>query len=147
MNISPKGANLIKEFEGLKLTAYPDPGSGGAPWTIGIGHTGPEVKRGMKITEAQAWAYFHKDVQKFERAVEQQLAGSPVTQCQFDALVSFAFNAGPGNLAKSSMLRFHRAKKYTLAGNAFLLWTKASGKVLGGLVRRRKAERALYLGG
>lgn len=145
MNISPKGANLIREFEGMRLTAYPDPGTGGHPWTIGIGHTGPEVKPKMKITEAQAWAYFHKDIQKFERAVVQQLAGSPVTQNQFDALVSFTFNAGPGNLAKSSMLRFHKARNYQKAADAFLLWNKAAGRVLAGLTRRRKAERALYL--
>ncbi len=142
MNISPKGANLIKEFEGMRLVGYLCPA--GIP-TVGLGHTGPEVKRGMKITEAQAWAYFHKDIQKFERGVEQGLAGSPVTQSQFDAMVSLAFNIGLGAFARSSVLRNHKAKRYTLAANSFLLWVKGGGKTLPGLVRRRQAERKLYL--
>lgn len=145
MNISPKGANLIREFEGLRLVAYPDPGTGGAPWTIGIGHTGPKVKRGMKITEAQAWAYFHKDIQKFERAVERQLAGSPVNQNMFDALVSFTYNCGEENLAKSSILKYHKQGKYKAAADSFLKWNRAAGRVLPGLTRRRQAERLLYL--
>ena len=142
MNISPKGANLIKEFEGMRLVGYLCPA--GIP-TVGLGHTGPEVKRGMKITEAQAWAYFHKDIQKFERGVLQALAGAPVTQSQFDAMVSLAFNIGVGAFARSSVLRNHKAKRYTLAANSFLLWVKAGAKTLPGLVRRRQAERKLYL--
>jgi lysozyme len=144
VNISPKGANLIREFEGLRLQAYPDPGSGGAPWTIGIGHTGPEVKRGMRVTEAQAWAYFHKDIQKFERAVEKLLDGAPVTQNAFDAMVSLSYNIGPGNFAKSSVLRFHKARQYRKAADSFVKWNRAAGKVMAGLTRRRLAEKALY---
>ena len=145
MNISPKGANLIREFEGLRLEAYPDPGTGGEPWTIGIGHTGREVKRGMKITEAQAWKYFHQDVQKFESAVMRQLDGVPVTQNQFDALVSFTLNCGEGNLARSTLLKYHRQGKYKSAAGEFLKWNKANRKVMAGLTRRRRAEMALYL--
>ena len=142
MNISPKGANLIKEFEGMRLVGYLCPA--GIP-TVGLGHTGPEVKRGMKITEAQAWAYFHKDIQKFERGVLQSLAGAPANQSQFDAMVSLAYNIGLGAFGRSSVLRNHKAKRYTLAANSFLLWVKAGSKTLPGLVRRRQAEKRLYL--
>lgn len=141
MKISEAGLSLIKEFEGLRLSAYPDPATGGRPWTIGYGHT-RGVNPGDKITQAQADAFLREDVAEFERAVSRL---APITtQGQFDALVSFAFNVGAANLEKSTLLRLHRAGDYFRASQEFPKWNKAAGKVMAGLTRRRLAEAALY---
>lgn len=142
--ISAAGLALIKQYEGCKLTAYPDPGTGGAPWTIGYGHTGPEVKKGLTITQAQADAYLAADVAQFEMAVRGLC---PVTtQGQFDALVSLAFNIGSGALSSSTLRKKHFAGDYAGAAAEFPKWRFAGGKELPGLVKRRGAERALYEG-
>lgn len=142
--ISDKGVALIKEFEGLRLKAYPDPATNGDPWTIGVGHTGPNVRPGLVITEAQADDFLRKDVGRFEKAVNRL---APITtQDQFDALVSLAFNVGEGNLASSTLLRMHNAGNYDGASNQFARWNKAAGKVMTGLTRRRAAEAKLYRG-
>lgn len=138
---SPKGVDLIKRFEGLELKAYPDPGSGGEPYTIGYGHTGG-VTPGMKIDQAQADAYLRGDLRRFERAVSA--LAPKTTQNQFDALVSFAFNLGEGNLKSSTLLRKHNAGDYAGAKAEFARWNRASGKVMAGLTRRRAAEADLY---
>lgn len=146
MNISDSGIALITQFEGEKLKAYPDPATGGDPWTVGVGHTGPEVKPGMVITSAQSKAYLHHDLVRFEKAVTTAIGSTPTTQNQFDALVSFAFNCGPANLLNSTLLRKHCARDYAGAANEFAKWNKAAGKVMAGLTRRRAAEAALYKG-
>lgn len=139
--ISEKGSAHIRSSEGLRLSAYPDPGSGGEPWTIGYGHTGG-VKKGDQITPAQADAFLKADLKRFEAAVSR--LAPHATQGQFDALVSFAFNVGEKALERSTLLRLHNAKDYAGAEAQFARWTYASGKQLSGLITRRKAEAELY---
>lgn len=150
MQTSDQGIALIKRHEGVRLEAYPDPGRGWEIPTIGVGHTSaagpPAVARGMKITEAGADAILRSDLAKFERAVTS-LVHVPLTQAQFDALVSFTFNVGPGNLSKSTLLRKLNRGDYQGAADQFSVWNKSNGKVLKGLVNRRAAERALFLSG
>lgn len=139
--ISTEGLEAIKRHEGVRLTAYPDPGSGGEPWTIGYGHTGG-VKKGQTITQSQADAFLVNDVKRFEEAVNR--LAPKTTQGQFDALVSFAFNLGEGNLAKSTLLKKHNAGDYAGAKAEFGKWINASGRRLPGLVTRRADEAERY---
>lgn len=139
MQISKAGLDLIKQFEGLYLNAYRCPA--GVP-TIGYGHTAG-VAMGQTITQQQADDYLRRDVRQLERAVAR-LVTVPLTQGQFDALVSFAFNLGEGALAQSTLLRLLNAGDYAGAAAQFDRWNKAGGRVLPGLVRRRAAERALF---
>lgn len=139
MHISKAGLDLIKQFEGLYLQAYRCPA--GVP-TIGYGHTAG-VAMGQTITQQHADDYLRRDVRQFERAVAR-LVTVPLTQGQFDALVSFAFNLGEGALAQSTLLRLLNAGDYAGAAAQFDRWNKAGGRVLPGLVRRRAAERALF---
>lgn len=145
MKLSQRGKELIKSFEGLELRAYPDPATGGAPWTAGYGHTGADVKPGMAVTQEMANAWLDSDVKRFEDGVSALLT-APTTQSQFDAMVSLAYNIGLGNFRKSTLLRKHNEKCYTCAANQFLVWNRAAGKVMNGLTRRRNAERAMYMG-
>lgn len=147
MKISDKGLALIKRWEGLRLESYLCPAK---VWTIGYGSTGPHVKQGMVITEAEAEALLRKDVARFEDGVNHIVG--PCTQGQFDALVSFAFNLGLGALMSSTLLKRHKAGDFARAADAFLSWNKArqgwpKGKlvVLPGLTKRRAAERQIYL--
>lgn len=142
---------LVQEFEGCAkkqadgtFSAYPDPGTGGDPWTIGWGTTGPDVKKGLNWTQQQCDDRFTQDLTKFSVGVANAIGGAATTQPQFDALVSFSYNVGIGNLTKSTLLRLHKAGDYAGAANQFALWNKAAGKVLPGLTRRRAAEAALY---
>jgi lysozyme len=137
--IGPEGIALIKQFEGCELTAYKDPVG---ILTIGYGSTGPHVKPGMTITEAEAEALLRKDLSRFEAAVEK-LAGT-ASQGQFDAMVSLAFNIGEGAFGKSTLLKLHKTGNYPGAASEFGKWVRAGGKVLKGLVRRRAAEAELY---
>lgn len=140
--INKAGFDLIRQFEGLSLKAYPDPGTGGKPWTIGYGHTGSDVKPGLLITRERADDLLQADLGRFERGVSDL---APITtENQFAALVSFAFNCGLGNLEESTLLRMHRDGHYGAAQKQFGRWTRAAGKVLNGLVKRRAAEAALY---
>lgn len=141
MNISKKGLNLIKSFEGLELKAYKD--SVGVV-TIGYGSTGPHVSMGQTITESQAEALLKSDVGRFEKGVED-LVTVPLNQNQFDALVSFSFNLGLGNLKSSTLLRKLNSLDYAGAANEFPRWNRAGNKVLAGLTRRRLAEKELFL--
>lgn len=141
--LSQAGVELIKQFEGLELKAYPDPATGAEPWTIGIGHTGG-VRPGDVITEARAEQLLRQDVGRFEVAVRKYC---PVTtQGQFDALVSFAFNVGEENLKTSTLRRLHNEGDYAGAAGQFARWNKANGKVMTGLTRRRAAEAKMYRG-
>jgi lysozyme len=151
MTPSDKCIDLVKSFEGYAkkradggCDAYPDPASGGDPWTIGYGSTGDSIRRGTVWTRQQADERFASDLAKFGVRVEALLGGALTTQHQFDALVSFAYNLGLGNLASSTLLRKHRARDFEGAANEFLKWDKAQGKVMAGLTKRRAAERALY---
>ncbi|EII8817445.1 lysozyme, partial [Salmonella enterica] len=137
-----------KEFEGCSLKAYPDPGTGGDPWTIGYGWThsvdGKPVKPGMMIDEATAERLLKTGLVGYENDVSK-LVKVKLTQGQFDALVSFAYNLGARTLSSSTLLRKLNAGDYAGAADEFLRWNKAGGKVLNGLTRRREAERALFL--
>ena len=141
MKISSNGLNLIKQFEGVRLTSYQD--SGGT-WTIGWGHTG-NVRAGQHITQVQADDLLKQDVQRFVNGVNSAVR-VPLTQNQFDALVSFTYNLGVGTLQKSTMLQLINAKRFTEAANEFDKYVHAGGKVLPGLVKRRKVEKDLFLG-
>jgi lysozyme len=144
MTTSQKGIALIKAFEGLELKAYPDPATGGAPWTIGVGHTGPEVKPGMIITEAQADDYLRADLARFEAGVRSMCPIS--TQNQFDAMVSLSFNVGLENFKGSTLRRLHNEGQHGLAADQFKRWNRANGAIMRGLTKRRLAEAELYRG-
>lgn len=136
---SQNGINLIKEFEGCRLTAYKCPAG---VWTIGYGHTNG-VKSGQKISQQQAESFLAEDIKKFESGVNSAVSVS-LNQNQFDALVSFSFNCGIGALKSSTLLKKLNAGDYNGASNELLRWNKANGKVLEGLKRRRNAEKALF---
>lgn len=137
--INRAGWELIKRFEGCKLTAYTCPAG---RLTIGYGSTGPHVKPGMRITAEQADALLQADLRRFEDYVAEHCGKT--TDNQFAALVSFCFNVGEGNLRTSTLRRLHLAGDYAGAQAQFSRWTRGGGKVLPGLVKRREAEAALY---
>lgn len=149
MYVSKQGLDLIKKFEGLRLKAYLCPSG---VWTIGYGHT-KGVYPGMVITEELADKFLIDDVWYFERGVES-LVKVPLTQGQFDALVSFSFNVGldidDDNIAEglgdSTLLRKLNSGDYAGAADEFPKWNKSRGRVVRGLTLRRSAERALFLG-
>lgn len=140
------GVDLIREFEGLRLTVYLDPV--GLP-TVGYGHLvrpADNLKVGDVITLERAVELLRSDLSNAEKAVTE-MTGVELTDNQFAALVSLVYNIGSGNYAKSSVLRHLNAGQYKLAAQAFLMWIRAGRplRVLPGLVRRRKAERTLFL--
>lgn len=141
MNISQKGIDLIKNFEGCRLTAYRCPAN---ILTIGYGHTGSDVVIGQNITQEQAEKLLKSDLLVHCNNVSR-LVKVPLTQNQFDALVSFEFNVGYGNFASSTMLKLLNQKKYREAAAQFDRWVYANRKVLAGLVKRRAAEKNLFL--
>lgn len=137
---------LIKKFEGLRLDAYPDPASGGDPWTIGYGATGPDIKKGVTWTQGQADADLDQRVTELGSAVDVNVF-STITENQKAALVSFAYNLGIGALMGSTLLRLINQGDMKVAADEFLKWTHAAGKVMAGLVTRRAAEREVFLQG
>ena len=146
MRISEKGLAMIEKFEGCLLKAS---NKLDGVWTIGYGQTGryygKRVRRGMTTTKAEAHAWLRDhSIKTYEDAVTQAVK-VPLNQHQFDALVSFAYNVGVGALKQSTALRKLNAGDYAGAADALTMWTKCNGKVLAGLVRRRKEERALFL--
>ncbi|HHQ4314343.1 TPA: lysozyme [Serratia fonticola] len=143
LKTSQRGIALIKSFESLELKAYPDPGTGGKPFTIGWGRT-KGVKPGDRITEQQAETFLAEDLAVFELTVNSAVK-VPVTQNQFDALVSLAFNIGGANFAGSTLVKKLNAGDPRGAADQFLRWKFADGKEMRGLVRRRAAERELFL--
>lgn len=182
MRTSQPGVDLIKHFEDLVLSAYPDPASAlahelrargialdeyhdfgawrvfsGAPWTIGYGHTGPEVVPGLMWTREQSERALEDDLLGSEHQVDQHVAVM-IQQRHYDALTSIIFNLGPGQIGKrdgiihlasgqpSTLLRDLNAGDFSGCADEFLKWNRAGGKVLLGLRRRRAAERALFLG-
>lgn len=154
MRVSQKGIDLICSFEGLELKAYPDPATKndhikkGDPWTIGYGTTvypnGEKVKQGDVITKEQAINFLKYDLGLFESVVSKSVT-KYISQNQFDALVSFVYNVGPGNFKKSTLL-----KKININPNdpqialEFNQWVRANKKVMEGLKKRRVKEWLLY---
>ncbi|MDM0041891.1 lysozyme [Variovorax sp. J22R193] len=154
MKISERGVDLIKEFEDCKLTAYPDPKTGGAPWTIGWGATGPNIGPGVVWSQAQADTRLFMDIAEREAAVDAAV-NVPLTQGQFDAMVSIVFNVGAGSKYRdgiirlkdgrpSTLLRKLNADDYQGASEAFDSWVSPGSNVERGLRRRRTAERAVF---
>ena len=144
MIYSKNGLHLTEQFEGLRLTAYPDPGTGGAPWTIGYGHTVPDVHPGLTITQQQAENLLARDIQTASDAVNR-LVKYELTQEEFDALVDFTYNCGAGNLQASTLLKKINAGDMVGASKEFAKWNLANGHILQGLVNRRQAEMRLFL--
>lgn len=139
MKTSKNGLDLTRDHEGLRLQAYKCPAG---VWTIGYGHTATAAG-GMVITARQADELLERDITVAERAVLSH--GLTLNQNQFDALVSFVFNVGSGNFARSSLLRKVRANPNDpLIAGQFARWNKGGGRVLPGLVRRREDEADLY---
>jgi GH24 family phage-related lysozyme (muramidase) len=144
MRTSTQGIELIQEFEGLEQTAYPDPGTGGDPWTIGYGHTGPDVYPGMWISKLRAKELLAQDLSRFENAVEG-LIDVELNQNEFDALVSFAYNVGEGALGDSTLRSRLNAgeDKCPVFQQELPRWVNGANGPMPGLVRRREAEAEL----
>ena len=140
MNYSKNGLALTESFEGCRLKAYQD--SNGV-WTIGYGHT-QGVRKGMACTQAQAEAWLLQDVAWATKTVNA-VVKVQLTQSEFDALTDFVFNVGSGNFEKSLLLHALNLEEYDIAANEFERWDKAGGKVVAGLLRRRVAERLLFI--
>lgn len=143
MHVSPTGLALIARFEGLRLNAYDD---GSGTWTIGYGHTGPDVRPGLTITRERALELLAGDVREAEACVDA-LVHVPLAQCRFDALASLVFNTGPAPL-RGTLGRKLNAGDYDGAADEFLRWDKVRvhGRLVRspGLARRRRAETALF---
>ena len=147
--IGDAGLALIKKFEGcasLRLDglveAYPDPATGGAPWTIGWGSTGPDINRGTIWAKAQCDARFEDDLRKYASEVAAAIGDAPTNQTQFDALVSFHYNTGA--IGRATLTQKHIAGDFRGAAREFTRWNRANGRVLKGLSKRRQAEAQLY---
>ena len=160
MKTSPEAIKMIKHHEGVRTKPYRCPA---LLWTVGVGHViDPahtkvpfEERRGLPIpdgwdrilTRLQVDALLVQDLNRFERGVARLCPAALDSQGVFDALVSFSFNVGLGNLQRSGLRMKTNRGEYLEAADEFLKWTKAGGKVLAGLVKRRNDERALYLSG
>ncbi len=158
--IGEAGTALIKRFEGCArlrrdglIEAYPDPGTGAEPWTIGWGATGGDdqttdrlgarIGPGTVWTQDQCDARLASDLVRYARDVARAIEDTPTTQEQFDALVSFHYNTGA--ITRATLTKRHKAGDYAAAATEFARWNKASGRVLKGLVRRRAEEAKLYV--
>ena len=142
MKISQSGLDLIKSFEGLSLVAYKDIIG---VITIGYGHTSPSLTMNQKVTLKEAEDLLKADVVRFENGVNS-LVKVPITQNQFDALVSFSYNLGTNNLGKSTLLK--KLNSGAPVGEIvaeFVKWNRAGGKVVKGLTDRRQKESTLFL--
>lgn len=134
---------LIKRWEGCKLTAYPDPGTGGEPYTIGWGSTGPGITKGTVWTQQQADDRLAADVRRFMSAVEAVLT-RPATANQLGAMTSLAYNIGSSAFASSTLVRKFNAGDISGAAAEFDRWNRAGGRVMQGLVNRRADERKVF---
>jgi GH24 family phage-related lysozyme (muramidase)/peptidoglycan hydrolase-like protein with peptidoglycan-binding domain len=148
--LSERGIELIHSFESCaeqlpdgRFAAYPDPGSStGRPWTIGWGSTGPEITKGTIWTREECDRQFADRIRRYVQEVNEALSDAPTTQNQFDALVSFHYNTGA--IESATLTKYHRAERYADAQREFGRWIYNDRKPMTGLVRRRKAEAALY---
>lgn len=143
MQIDDELLDFVQRYEGYSDKAYPDPGTGSSPWTIGYGHT-RGVRPGDTCTREQARRWLEEDLEDASRAV-QDYVRVPLTQPQFDALVSFVYNVGVHNFNTSTLLKRINEGDMDAAANEFLKWDHAGGKVMAGLTRRRQAEREMFL--
>ncbi|WP_128892024.1 lysozyme [Erythrobacter sp. HKB08] len=150
--VGPQGIALIKRFEGCArlrtdgmVEAYPDPASGGDPWTIGWGATGTGIGPGTVWTQGECDERLARDLERYAREVGRALDGAPTTQAQFDALVSFHYNTGA--IARATLTKLHRSGDFCAAKAEFGRWNRAAGRILKGLTRRRAAEAELYASG
>jgi len=142
--LSANGEAFIKGFEKCRLCAYRDPGG---VWTIGWGHTGPEVVEGLTWTQAQADAQFNADIARLIPLMARSIgmeATDTLNQNQIDALISFAFNAGIGSFRSSTLLRRVNQLRFSDVPAQLGRWIFVQGKVSNGLVARRAAEAALF---
>lgn len=149
MPVSDAGIALIRQFEGCArrqadgmVQAYPDPGTGGAPWTIGWGATGPDIGPGTIWTQARCDERLLHDIARHAADVRRAIGDAQTTQAQFDAMVSFHYNTGA--IHRCTLTRLHVAGDHEGAACQFGRWNRAGGRVLAGLTRRRAAETALY---
>jgi len=144
MPLTPESWTLLKTWEGCRLSAYPDPARGGAPWSFGFGHTGPDVVHGLTITQQQVEAFLLEDAADAARAIECLSTGVALLPRQRDALISFCFNVGVGALEGSTL------RRRLWAGEPVALvlqdelprWCLGPHSPLDGLRRRRAAELA-----
>lgn len=156
--IGARGIALIKRFEGCArlrrdgmVEAYPDPGTGAEPWTIGWGATGKGFETDQPIgpgtlwTQAQCDARLASDLIIYAKEVARAIGDAPTTQGQFDAMVSFHYNTGA--IRKATLTRKHKDGDFVGAAAEFARWNKAGGRVLKGLVNRRREEARLYTEG
>lgn len=137
--------DFVASHEGLKLTAYPDPATGGDPWTIGYGSTGPNIKRGLVINRTTALAYLRSDMQIAVRKLYGVLKPDVIeglTEHEWAALLSFAFNVGCG--AKWGIWKHINAGRLELVPGEIMKFTRANGKIIKGLVNRRADEVKLW---
>ena len=141
MKTSAEGLSLIKKFEGCELYAYQ---CSAGVWTIGYGHT-KDVEPGMQITKEDAEEMLVEELHEYESYVNDFVT-APLSQNQYDAMVSWVYNLGPANLKASTMLKVLNAGEYEEVPAQIKRWNKAGGKVLEGLIRRREAESLLFLG-
>jgi len=141
LKTSAEGLSLIKKFEGCELYAYQ---CSAGVWTIGYGHT-KDVEPGMQITKEDAEEMLVEELHEYESYINDFVT-APLSQNQFDALVSWVYNLGPANLKASTMLKVLNAGEYEDVPAQMKRWNKAGGKVLEGLIRRREAESLLFLG-
>ena len=137
--IGSKGLEMIKHFEGLELKAYQ---CAAGVWTIGYGHT-KGIQPGMVITEETANDMLVEELEEYENYINSMVE-CPLSQNQFDALVSWVYNLGPANLQASTLLKVLNAGDYAGVPAQIKRWNKAGGKVLEGLTRRRQAEADLF---
>ena len=145
--LSVAGLAHLKASEGYRLTAYPDPGTGGAPWTICYGHTGPEVYPGLTVSKGQCDAWLRKDIATAETCLRKNVH-VPLRQGAWDAYTSFVFNAGCRNFQQSTMLRLLNNEQYAESCNQFPRWVYANKRVLEGLrVRRYEEQTMCHKGG
>jgi lysozyme len=139
MKTSKDGLQLIKDFEGLELSAYK---CAAGVWTIGYGHI-KGVQEGMSISEARANEMLNEELTEYENYINKGVT-VPLSQCQFDAMVSWVYNLGNGNLSSSTLLKVLNSGDYAGVPAQMLRWNKAGGKVLAGLTRRRQAEADMF---
>jgi lysozyme len=143
-HINAAGLKLLMASEGCRLTAYPDPGSGGDPWTIGYGAVGPGIEKGVTWTQDQCNKRLLQDIARFEKGVDE-LVKHPISENAFSSLVCFAYNVGLENFRRSTMLKLTNQGSVVEASRQFPLWVRANGRVMPGLVMRRKAEAGLFM--
>ena len=141
MNISKNGIELIKEFEGLRLESYKCPAG---IWTIGYGHTGKNIIKGIKITKKEAEDYLYNDL-KIHSEYIKKLVKVEINQNQTDALISLEYNIGYNTFKNSTLLKLLNQGKYLEASKEFDKWVYSNSKKLKGLISRRKKEKELFL--